>query len=1582
MPERISRRQLRQPDPPYLRRTKSSVFAAFVVLGLGVVSSLVAAPPAAAACVNEIACENEKPGAGPSEWDITGAGDDDIQGFATDISVDRGNRIDFKIDTDARAYSITVYRTGWYQGLGARRIATISPSASLPQNQPACLSNAETELFDCGNWAVSASWNVPSAAVSGVYVALLERADTGGRSHIIFVVRDDDSDSDVVLQTADTTWQAYNGYGGSSLYFGKQNGRAYEASYNRPFSTRADNSGRDFYFSSEYAQVRFLERNGYDVSYLAGVDTDRFGELLLNHRVFISVGHDEYWSGRQRTNIQAARDAGVNLQFLGGNDGYWRTRYAPSADASATAYRTLVCYKETRSNAKIDPATEWTGTWRDPRFAPTSAGANRPENALIGTLYMANHNDLAITVSSAEGKLRLWRGTSLANLAAGTSAELAPHTIGYESNEDVDNGWRPPGLIRLSTTTGPTPEYLQDYGNTVRPGTTTHHLTLYRAASGALVFSAGSIQWPWGLDQEHDGAGAPADSRMQQAQVNLLADMGALATTLQSGLAAAIASTDLTAATAVITAPAAGTSIQNGATVDVTGTASDVGGSVAGVEVSTDGGESWHPASGTTNWSYRYVQHGRGASDIRVRAIDDSANIPAQPASVATSIVGPFSVFGEEVPPLIDSGDTSAVELGLRFTPTDNGYVSGVRFYKSTSNTGVHVGSLWSPQGERLASVTFADETERGWQQAVFNPAVAVSAGSKYTISYTAPTGHYSVQSNAFWSAGIGHDPLLVDGGFGAPPAAVYGAPGAFPSNSFGSSNYFVDAIFESTDSTPLGATNLRPLDGSTSVPLNTTIGATFLKNVVSASVTFAVADEAGAAVAGTTSYDSTSRVATFTPNAPLREFATYSVELSATPAGSTEPPSHVATWGFTTVRPTPPPGVCPCRLFNDSTTPAVLEVADSAAVTLGVRFTPSVDGTVTGVAFYKGAGNTGQHVGTLWSATGAQLATATFAGESTSGWQTVDFAEPVEVTAGTSYIAAYRTTVGRYSATAGAFSGGGVSYGPLSAGSEAGAYTYGTGFPGNASTTSYLVDVVFEKGADPIALVSTTPTAGAMGVDRASTISATLSMPIVSGYDLAVSSRDTAIPGATALSDDRTTLTFTPDAPLPNGATINVALSGVRSDSGAALATQRWSFATVDSTGATTAYSLFGSATPATPATADGSSVELGVAFRVSQAGEVTAIRFYKGAGNGGTHTGSLWNDAGDRIAAVTFANETETGWQTALLEIPVALEAGRDYVVSYLAPQGNYGATGGYFQNSAANGPLLAPAEGNGRYRYGAGGTIPTSTWNSTNYFVDVLFTTSTLATVTVTSTSPAAGQQDVATGERISAQLSANPVATPTLVVTGPAGAVAGQTGWDAATTTVSFTPDAPLAWSTTYTATVYVGDQTPTGGTWDFTTRAEPQSVSIFSSTDAPARTDWDDATAIQLGVRFTSSVAGVVNGVRFFKVAGDASTHTVRLWAGTGGTELATATSIGETASGWQTVYFATPVPIDADTEYRASYFTPRGRYAADPGALTEAVVAAPLSTLPVGGVYLYGSGFPSATAPHNYWADVLFTPAG
>ena len=142
---------------------------------------------------NPIVAENLLPGNSPSEWDIDGAGDTTIQGFATDISVNKGNTIHFKVKTNATNYRLDIYRLGYYQGSRRETRRHDIPSASLPQTQPNPITDASTGLVDCGNWAESASWPVPATATSGVYIARLVRTDTGGASHIPFVVRDDSS---------------------------------------------------------------------------------------------------------------------------------------------------------------------------------------------------------------------------------------------------------------------------------------------------------------------------------------------------------------------------------------------------------------------------------------------------------------------------------------------------------------------------------------------------------------------------------------------------------------------------------------------------------------------------------------------------------------------------------------------------------------------------------------------------------------------------------------------------------------------------------------------------------------------------------------------------------------------------------------------------------------------------------------------------------------------------------------------------------------------------------------------------------------------------------------------------------------------------------------------------------------------------------------------------------------------------------------------------------------------------------------------------------------------------------------------
>jgi N,N-dimethylformamidase beta subunit-like, C-terminal/Bacterial Ig domain len=557
-----------------------------------------------------IADENRLPVKEPSNWDISGAGDSTIQGFATDISVNQGQTVSFKInDTSGAPYRLDIYRMGYYGGIGALLKATIPSSQTQHPKQPNPITDP-TGLYDAGNWAVTAQWAVPADATSGIYFAKVVREDTGGASHIFFVVRNDTDHSQILYQTSDTTWEAYNDYGGKSLYdYQSSNGqRAFKVSYNRPFNTRAD-SAADFVFNAEYPMVRWLEANGYDVSYSTDVDSDRNGARIKDHKVFMSSGHDEYWSGGQRANVEAARDAGTNLAFFSGNEIFWKTRWESSIDGSGTPYRTLVCYKETQANAVIDPMDPptWTGTWRDPRFSPPADGG-RPENALSGTIFMVNDGGpatAAIQVPAADGKMRFWRNTAVAALGPGQTATLTGGTLGYEWDEDLDNGSRPAGLIDLSTATYAGVPVLQDYGSNYASGTATHHLTLYRrASSGALVFGAGTVQWSWGLDGNHDRGTTTPNLSMQQATVNLLADMNVQPGTLQTGLVATTASTDTTPPTSTITSPAAGTTVPSGTPVTITGTAADTGGGVVGgVEVSVDGGTTWHPATGRGSWS-------------------------------------------------------------------------------------------------------------------------------------------------------------------------------------------------------------------------------------------------------------------------------------------------------------------------------------------------------------------------------------------------------------------------------------------------------------------------------------------------------------------------------------------------------------------------------------------------------------------------------------------------------------------------------------------------------------------------------------------------------------------------------------------------------------------------------------------------------------------------------------------------------------------------------------------------------------------------------------------------------------------
>ena len=543
----------------------------------------------------------------------------------------------------------------------------------------------------------------------------------------------------------------------------------------------------------------------------------------------------------------------------------------------------------------------------------------------------------------------------------------------------------------------------------------------------------------------------------------------------------------------------------------------------------------------------------------------------------------------------------------------------------------------------------------------------------------------------------------------------------------------------------------------------------------------------------------------------------------------------------------------CPCSIWATTAAPVNPAEADTAAVEVGTKFRSDSSGFVTGVRFYKGNGNSGTHIGNLWSAAGTNLGTVTFTGESTTGWQQASFPSPVAISANTTYVVSYYAPVGRYAADASGFATQGVDNAPLHALANGvdganGVYRYGSGggFPANTyQSTNYWVDVVFNTSVvDNTAptVTANSPTANATGVPTTTTVTATLSEPIQAGTAaLALKVGAANVAGSVVYDAPSRTVTFTPTAALAANMSHTTTVTGAKDPSGNTMAPFSWSF-TTGATGSACPCTIWAdTSTPSTVTVNDNSAVELGVRFRSSTTGYITGLRFYKGSSNTGTHTGSLWTNTGAQLSAVTYSAETVSGWQTATLPAPVPVTANTTYVASYHTNAGFYSANSpGGFTSAVSRGPLTALANGtdgsNGVYLYGGGG-FPTNTFQSSNYWVDVVFNPTAVDSTppTVIARAPAPGASGVSTGTTVSATFSepvtpVPPASTVTMTLTGPSGAAAGTVSYDTATTTVKFTPTGALANSTSYTAAVS-GAKDAAGNvmapiSWSFTTAAPP------------------------------------------------------------------------------------------------------------------------------------------------------------
>src|SRR5262249_3809513 len=345
--------------------------------------------------------------------------------------------------------------------------------------------------------------------------------------------------------------------------------------------------------------------------------------------------------------------------------------------------------------------------------------------------------------------------------------------------------------------------------------------------------------------------------------------MNAQPTTPIAGLVVSGASTDTAAPTSTITAPANGSSVPNGTPVTVVGTATDTGGQVGGIEVSLDGGTTWHPAQGGANWTYTFTPGSPGSTlNIKTRAADDSGNIEIPGAGITINVTQrscgnqPCSIWDQSVTPKLQSNtDTTSIELGVKFTSGQDGYIKGVRFYKGANNSGTHTAALWSSSGTQLATAQFINETATGWQQANFPTPVAITNGLTYVASYHAPNGGYASDVGFFATTGVDNSPLhALQNGVSGPNGVFVASPvTAFPTNTFNSTNYWVDVVYSTSaiDNVPPAVQSSSPSPNSTNAPTDAVVTATFSKPVVANSINFVLREAASGAVVSTTfNYD------------------------------------------------------------------------------------------------------------------------------------------------------------------------------------------------------------------------------------------------------------------------------------------------------------------------------------------------------------------------------------------------------------------------------------------------------------------------------------------------------------------------------------------------------------------------------------------------------------------------------------------------------------------------------------------------------------------------------------------------------
>ncbi len=458
-----------------------------------------------------VSAENSHPGT--SAWrlpgppsDVGGLARGGVSGYVAAEAVSPGQIETIYASAPGSArIQIRIFRMGWYGGRGGREVLDSVPLATV--RQPQCPHDFETGLTEC-RWHPTLSFRVPPALPSGVYIVRLSAST--GESDCLFVVRAAHPEP-LLAELPTSTYEAYNAWGGDSLYPGGQDRvgitgttQGVEVSYDRPYDSV---TGAGQFFARDVAMVHFLERYGYPVSYTTSESVDADPGQLRGVRAVIDFGHSEYWSARQARAFATARDRGTALLFLSSDTLAWRIRYAAHGQV-------IVGFKE---HAALDPDRA------DPTGPFPGGGASLAGSAYLGCIaprlsqpgpptyrYYAWH--------AAPGLKPSWLFAHTG--IDGTTA--IPGIVGYEL--DMPTSLTPPGTQLIGYGAAPCMPAAPGEPQP-GPGQNLAETTLYTARSGAIVFSSGTLGWELGLapvpSASPDAPRAP-DPRLVEMTRNLL----------------------------------------------------------------------------------------------------------------------------------------------------------------------------------------------------------------------------------------------------------------------------------------------------------------------------------------------------------------------------------------------------------------------------------------------------------------------------------------------------------------------------------------------------------------------------------------------------------------------------------------------------------------------------------------------------------------------------------------------------------------------------------------------------------------------------------------------------------------------------------------------------------------------------------------------------------------------------------------------------------------------------------------------------------------------------------------------------